>query len=91
MNDNRVDVSVGFCQWLKDYFSTITERDELTTFEANTIRSELYEKVFPRTPTSVRWQRVNDEPFEYAIQQGLHGDEFVKLPNRECLRRRVVE
>lgn len=37
----------------------------------------------------VRWQRVNDEPFEYAIQQGRFGDEFVKLLNGECLRRHV--
>lgn len=37
----------------------------------------------------VRWQRVNDEPFEYAIQQGPHGDEFVKLLDGSCLRRAV--
>lgn len=36
---------------------------------------------------AVRWQRVNDEPFEYAIQQGQFGDEFVKLLNGSCLRR----
>ena len=35
----------------------------------------------------VRWQRVNAEPFEYAIQQGPHGDEFVKLLDGSCLRR----
>lgn len=35
----------------------------------------------------IRWQRVNDEPFEYAIQQGPHGDEFVKLFSGSCLRR----
>lgn len=35
----------------------------------------------------IRWQRVNDEPFEYAIQQGPHGDEFVKLLDGSCLRR----
>lgn len=35
----------------------------------------------------IRWQRVNDEPFEYAIQQGPHGDAFVKLLNGMCLRR----
>jgi hypothetical protein len=34
----------------------------------------------------VRWAIVNDEPFEYAIQLGPHGDEFVKLLNGECLR-----
>jgi hypothetical protein len=33
------------------------------------------------------WRRVNDEPFEYAIRQGPHGDEFVKMPNGDCLRR----
>lgn len=42
--------AVNFCQWLKGYFSTFTGRDELTAFEANTIRAELYEKVFPSTP-----------------------------------------
>jgi hypothetical protein len=36
----------------------------------------------------MRWQSVNDEPYEYAIQQGLHGNEFVKLPNGTCLRRK---
>lgn len=35
----------------------------------------------------VLWSRVNDEPFEYAIQKGPHGDEFVKLINGTCLRR----
>lgn len=42
----------------------------------------------------IRWQRVNDEPYEYAIQKGPHGDEFVKLLDGSCLRRgpfRVVE
>jgi hypothetical protein len=37
----------------------------------------------------VHWLKVNDEPFEYAIQQGPHGDEFVKLLNGECLRRPI--
>lgn len=36
------------------------------------------------------WRRVNDEPFEYAIQQGPHGDEFVKLLDGSCLRRSLV-
>src|SRR5882672_3088620 len=35
----------------------------------------------------IRWQCVNDEPFEYAVQQGPHGDEFVKLLDGTCLRR----
>jgi site-specific DNA-cytosine methylase len=35
----------------------------------------------------VQWRRVNGEPFEYAIQQGPHGDEFVKLIDGSCLRR----
>jgi hypothetical protein len=39
------------------------------------------------TYEGIRWQRVNDEPFEYAIQQGPHGDEFVKLIGNICLRR----
>ena len=38
----------------------------------------------------VRWAIVNDEPFEYAIQQCPHGDEFVKLINGECLRRPIT-
>lgn len=41
--------------------------------------------------SEVRWRRVNDEPFEYAIQQGPHGDEFVKLLDGSCLRRRLDE
>ena len=39
----------------------------------------------------VRWSRVNDEPFEYAIQIGPHGDEFVKLLNGDRLRRPAEE
>lgn len=35
----------------------------------------------------IRWQRVNDQPYQYAIQQGPHGDEFVKLLDGACLRR----
>jgi hypothetical protein len=35
----------------------------------------------------MRWSRVNDEPFEYAITQGDHGDEFVKQSDGTCLRR----
>lgn len=41
----------------------------------------------PNCGEGIRWQRVNDEPFEYAIQQGQFGDEFVKLLNGTCLRR----
>lgn len=41
----------------------------------------------PDSAQAIRWARVNDEPFEYAIQQGPHGDEFVKLLNGACLRR----
>lgn len=35
----------------------------------------------------IRWGNVNGDGFEYAIQQGPHGDEFVKLMNGKCLRR----
>jgi hypothetical protein len=35
----------------------------------------------------VVWRRVNGELFEYAIQQGQHGDEFVRLLEGSCLRR----
>lgn len=38
----------------------------------------------------VQWRRVNDEPYEYAVQQGPHGDEFVKLSNGSCLCRTLV-
>jgi hypothetical protein len=38
-----------------------------------------------------RWQRVNHESFEYAIQQGPFGDEFVKLVGGSCLRRPINE
>ncbi len=37
----------------------------------------------------MRWQRVNSEPFEYAIYEGPFGDEFVKLPDGSCLRRPI--
>jgi hypothetical protein len=40
--------------------------------------------------SNVRWARVNSEPFEYAIQQGPHGDEFVKLLDGSCLHRCVA-
>lgn len=39
----------------------------------------------------LRWQRVNSEPCEYAIQQGPHGDEFVKLLDGSCLERHWTE
>lgn len=35
----------------------------------------------------LRWQRINGEPFEYAIHQGSHGDEFVRDYDGSCLRR----
>lgn len=41
----------------------------------------------PAGGEAVAWGRVNDEPFEYAIQQGPHGDEFVKLLDGPSLRR----
>lgn len=34
-----------------------------------------------------RWQRVNDEPFEYGIGHGPNGDEFLKLADGSSLRR----
>ncbi len=37
-----------------------------------------------------RWQRVNDEPFEYGIIKDVHGDEFVKLRDGSCLRRPIA-
>jgi hypothetical protein len=37
--------------------------------------------------TPFEWRRVNDEPFEFAIRQGRHGDEFIKTTDGECLRR----
>lgn len=47
-------------------------------------------RVIASTSDSVRWQRVNAEPFEYCIQQGRFGDEFVKLLDGSCLRRTFV-
>ncbi len=38
----------------------------------------------------VLWARVNDEPFEYAIQKGQHGDEFVRLLNGWFLHRPIA-
>jgi hypothetical protein len=35
------------------------------------------------------WRQVNSEPFEYAITKGPHGDEFVKLADGTCLRRKI--
>ncbi len=37
--------------------------------------------------SEIQWRSVNYEPYEYAIQQGPHGDEFVKLLDGTCLRR----
>lgn len=49
----------------------------------------------PSAPAAVdpdiRWARVNGEPFEYAIQQGPHGDEFVKLADGSSLRRPIEQ
>lgn len=50
----------------------------------------LYAAQPPAAPVEggeVVWRQVNGDPFEYAIQQGPHGDEFVKLLNGSCLRR----
>lgn len=41
----------------------------------------------PGCGEGIAWRRVNDESFEYAIQQGPHGDEFVKLLSGACLKR----
>lgn len=38
----------------------------------------------------MNWRRINIEPFEYAIQQGPHGDEFVKLLDGSFLRRAIM-
>lgn len=38
--------AMDFCEWLRGYFAGDWGRDELTPFEANTIRAELG-KVFP--------------------------------------------
>lgn len=43
------------------------------------------------TEEGIRWLRVNEEPYEYAIQEGLIGDEFVKLLNGTCLRRAIAK
>ena len=41
--------------------------------------------------SDVQWRNVNGDGFEYAIQQGPHGDEFVKLLDGSCLRKAVEE
>jgi hypothetical protein len=38
----------------------------------------------------IDWRQVNDEPLEYAIQQGPNGDEFVQLINGQCLKRERI-
>ena len=38
-------------------------------------------------PIGIEWRRVNHLPFEFAMQKGPHGDEFVKLLDGSCLRR----
>lgn len=45
------------------------------------------EQAIEAAADQIRWAQVNDEPFEYAIQQDPHGDEFVKLLDGSCLRR----
>lgn len=37
-----------------------------------------------------RWQRVNDEPFEYAIVRGDLGDGFVRMLDGSFLRRPIT-
>lgn len=39
--------AIDFCQWLQGYFKGDLGRDELSAFEANQIRNELNERVFP--------------------------------------------
>jgi hypothetical protein len=53
-------------------------RETRRTMETSTERASL-----------IQWRRVNAEPFEYAIQQGPHGDEFVGLLDGSCLRRSI--
>lgn len=40
--------------------------------------------------SNVQWRQVNGDQFEYAIQQGPHGDEFVKLLDGSCLCRPLL-
>jgi hypothetical protein len=40
---------------------------------------------------ALEWRRVNDEPFEYAIRQGQHGDEFIRATDGACLRRAALD
>ncbi len=44
----------------------------------------------PGCGEDIQWRRVNDEPYEYAVQQGPHGVEFVKLLNGACLCRTLL-
>jgi hypothetical protein len=70
-------------QFLKGYLSAL----EVIQAEAFTAAQPPAAPVENKKGDQIHWLKVNDEPFEYAIQQGPHGDEFVKLLNGECLRR----
>lgn len=43
----KAQATVFFCEWLDGYFGGINRRDELTAFEANSIRAKLYGEVYP--------------------------------------------
>ncbi len=55
-----------------------------------------HHRLLEPTPTEtvcdqITWRRINDEPYEYAIQRGFTGDEFVKLLSGEYLRRAITK
>lgn len=39
----------------------------------------------------IKWRKVNEDDLEYAIQEGPHGDEFVRLLDSSCLSRSPPE
>jgi hypothetical protein len=66
------------------------ERRELAYRKADSILALL---PLPRSGVQsegVTWRRVNDEPYEYAIQQGPHGDQWVMLLDGSVLRRSLA-
>ena len=73
--------------WIDDY--RLSDSDSAKVVAA--LRLAASESGRLENHEGIRWARVNDEPFEYAIQEGPFGDEFVKLLNGKCLRRAVSD
>lgn len=64
--------AIDFCQWLQGYFKGDLGRDELSAFEANQIRNELNERVFPGlVVTSTSCLPAAPEPFRWPAKGDL--------------------